>query len=108
MHPHERAPLLLEPCMVRPHGLALQVYPSAQPPQQQSSQIQRSSHGSPNAQVPKSALQLVLELEVDWSGADLQASHVSGPRLCFVKGNTQVTGWTVPALRPYMVVQDLE
>jgi hypothetical protein len=38
-------------------------------------------------QVPKSpAQQLVLELEVDWSGLDLRAPNTSGPRLCYITG----------------------
>jgi hypothetical protein len=38
------------------------------------------------AQVPRSAQQLVLELEVDWSRVDFHALPIGGPRLCIGRG----------------------
>jgi hypothetical protein len=43
-------------------------------------------------QVPESTAYVVLELRVDWSGVDLRATNVSGPRLCFIHGTQKNLG----------------
>jgi hypothetical protein len=35
---------------------------------------------------------VVMEMVVDWSGVDLRASNVTGPRLCYVSGTQRILG----------------